>query len=147
VTDIFRELATYSPGLEVRRIQSQAHMVGGELARLLDTSSLIALMQGYRDLYSTAWADLAQVTLTIESINRTVRETLRGLVGAYVRDHGHPYFEVQEGADSPELAWSDDAANYPPLPRNYADVKVTISGPDKIKPRTYGDEDHQVWGL
>jgi hypothetical protein len=45
------------------------------------------------------------------------------------------------------MAWTDDAANYPPLPRNYADVKVTISGADRIKPRTYSDEDHQVWGL
>jgi len=44
------------------------------------------------------------------------------------------------------LAYTDDAADYPPLPRNYADVKVGISDAGKAKPRRYTNEDHQVWG-
>ena len=44
------------------------------------------------------------------------------------------------------LAYTDDAADYPPMPRKYADIKVRISDASKAKPRRYTNKDHQVWG-
>jgi hypothetical protein len=125
---------------------SQARMYGAELVRLFDTQSIAALMEGFNDnLYSSALTDLTHVNLTIESINNTLRETMRTFMSAYVRDHGHAY-GLEDESDSTGLAFTDDTADYPPGPRNYANVKVRISGPNKIKPRRYSDEDHQVWG-
>ena len=91
--------------------------------------------------------DLTQISLTMESINNTLRETMRSFVSAYVHEHGHAYYEVDDEAELTGLAWTDEAADYRPLPRNYVNVKPNISGEDKVKPRKYSDEDHQVWGL
>jgi hypothetical protein len=130
---------------EVGSVVSQARMDSAELVRMFDPQSIATLMEGYRDFYSSALTDLTQVSLTIESINNTLRETMRSFMSAYVRDHGYAY-GVEDESDSTGLAFTDDAADYPPTPRNYTNVKVRVSGSDRIKPRRYSDEDHQVWG-
>jgi hypothetical protein len=129
----------------VKDLVNQVHMYGGELARLWNRESITALVEGYQDIYSSALTDLTNVSWLIDYINSDLRETMRTLISAYVRDHGYAYC-VEVEPDSTGLAFTDDTADYPPAPRNYSNVKVRISGADKIKPRRYTDEDHQAWG-
>jgi hypothetical protein len=104
---------------------------------------------GRRDFHSSPLSELIDVELIIGSVKRAVLEVLDslihrgGLAGASsARDVG----EFGDDWKPSGLAYTDDAADYPPMPRNYADVKVGISDASKAKPRRYTDDDHQVWG-
>jgi hypothetical protein len=81
------------------------------------------------DFHSSSEGALADITRIIGSVFSDWREAL----STYLDD------------DSEPTAYSDDAGDYPPLPRDYVDVKVRIHGDEKAKPRRYTDEDHQVW--
>lgn len=91
---------------------------------------------GRCDFHSAPLADLINVELTISEVKHAVREAL---------DSGFRSAGLDSAHDTHGEAYSDDAADYPPLSRNYANVKVRISGEDKVKPRRYTDEDHQAW--
>jgi hypothetical protein len=97
-------------------------------------------ISGRRDFHSIAMPDLADIELTIGSVNNALRE----FAGRYVREHGTAYSDVDEFG-STELTYTDALGDLPPLSREYDDVDVVIVGEDELKPRTYTNEDHQVW--
>ncbi len=80
------------------------------------------------DFHSSAESTLSEITRIIGSVLGDWKEALSSCLG-----------------DDEPTAYTDDAGEYPPLARNYADVKVRIHGDDKAKQRRYTDEDHQVW--
>jgi hypothetical protein len=102
-----------------------------------------------RDFHSTPLSELVDVELIIGSVKRAVLEVLDSLIHPGGSAGAHDARDVGDFADDRQptgLAYSDDAADYPPAPRSYADVKVGIGDAGKAKPRRYTDEDHQVWG-
>lgn len=112
------------------------------------TPPAIAGLMGYRYFYSSVLPELAQIELTIESINQTMRDSVRKFVSAYVRDHGHAYYGVvvDDDFESAGLAYTDHLGDYPPLTRVYEDVTVVMGSENEIERPVYTDEDYQVWG-
>jgi hypothetical protein len=110
-------------------------------------SPAIAALVGHHDFYSSALPELAQIELTIESINQTMRDSMRKFVSAYVRDRGHAYYgAADDHFESAGLAYTDHLGDYPPLTRVYEDVEVVMGTEDEIERPVYTDEDYQVWG-
>lgn len=109
---------------------------------------VIAGLVEHHDFYSSALPELAQIEVTIESINETIRESVRSFVSAYVRDHGHAYYvAAEDDAEPTGLAYTDHLGDYPPLERVWEDVEVVIGTEDEIEQRSFTDEDHQVWRI
>lgn len=109
---------------------------------------ILAGIAEHRDFYSSALPDLAQLELTIESINESMRESMKKFVQAYVRSHGHAYLEsIDDDFESAGLAYTDHLGDYPPLAREYENVEVAIGSEDEIERPVYTDEDYQVWGM
>ncbi|WP_156166453.1 hypothetical protein [Mycobacterium haemophilum] len=79
-------------------------------------------------------SELADIGLTISS----VMQDWQYLLGGHDDD---------DDLGPTGLSYTDASADYPPLSRNYEDVVVTIGSEDEVKPRTYTDQDHQVWRL
>jgi hypothetical protein len=102
-----------------------------------------------RDFHSTSLSELIDVELVIGSVKRAVLEVLDSLIyrgGLASASSAYDFGDFEVNSEPTGLAYTDAAADCPPMPRNYADVKVGISDASKAKPRRYTDDDHQVWG-
>lgn len=112
------------------------------MPRVPAVGGFVALARPY-DFHSSAMPDLADIELTLGSVNNAVRE----FVGRYVREHGAEYYDAAHESDSTGLAYTDRLGDYPPLNREYEDVEVVIGTEDEFEPRRYTYEDHQVWRI
>jgi hypothetical protein len=111
-------------------VSSRERSSGAEPIRAyVAPSAAIETLRRHCDFHSSSVSALADITFTIESVLSDWRKV----------------FSTDLGDDSEPTAYTDDAGDYPPLARNYVDVKVRIHGDEKVKPRRYTDEDHQVW--
>ncbi|MCV7311270.1 hypothetical protein [Mycobacterium paraffinicum] len=98
----------------------------------------------HKDFHSAHLSDLVNIELVISSVMHVVTvvlETAFKNAGFIQHVLGGA---IGEDATN-ELAYTDILADLPALSREYEDVDVVIVGEDEMKPRTYTDEDHQVW--
>ena len=111
-----------------------------------DPGALPAIFLEKGGFPSRAVSELLDIELVLSVVRRAITEVLDSVFkNAGLIQHALAGGS-EEDVDTTGLAFTDDAAEYPATPRNYSKVKVRISGSEKLKPRNYSDEDHQVWG-
>ncbi|TDZ98340.1 hypothetical protein [Mycobacteroides salmoniphilum] len=112
----------------------------------IDPGALPAFFLEQDGFPSPAVSELLDIELVLSVVRRAITEVLDSVFkNASLIQHAL-VGGSEEDVDTTGLAFTDDAAEYPATSRNYSQVKVRISGPEKIKPRNYSDEDHRVWG-